>query len=386
MNGSGEDRPRLIGALFWGCLASIVVLHLVRQDETTGVRWLMAGLLISIVLLWPALRWRQGSGRWAVTGAFELLAVIVGALDGSGVSLFLILIVLSNITLAFGLRAGAINTGVLVAVLFAMQILAVHRSPAEAAYEALAIALYGIFVMTLATAVNEARSARDRADRLRAELAEAHQELRRHSERAHELAVAEERVRMARELHDSVGHHLTVVKVGLENAERWREREPEAVWQDVRQAKTLTADALQEIRRVVRALHPPRLDGGRGGAVLRELARTFRGTGLDVDVTVRGEERPLDEERGIVLFRALQESLTNALRHSGGSRVEARLDFVPGAVRLSVTDDGRGAAGTAHGFGLTALADRVRDAGGVLHAGDADGGGFLVRVELPEPA
>ncbi|MDR7276730.1 sensor histidine kinase [Catenuloplanes atrovinosus] len=381
-----RDRPRLIGVLFWGCIASVALLQAALWEVPAAVRALEIGLLALIALLWPALRWRRGTGRWPVTAAFTLLAVLAGAADGSSISLFLLLIALTNITLVFGPRAGALTTAVLAVAQFAAQLLAVHRSPAHAAYEAFAIALYGVFVMTLATAVTEARAARDGADRLHGELAEAHRQLRRYAERTHELAVAEERVRMARELHDSVGHHLTVVKVGLENAERWRDREPDSAWQDVRQAKTLTGDALQEIRRVVRALRPPQLDGRRGSDALRELARSFQGTGLDVDVAVDGEERPLDPGRETVLFRALQETLTNALRHSGGTRVAVRLGFAPGGVHLRVTDDGRGSGGAPPGFGLTSLAGRARDAGGSLTTCDAPGGGFEVRVDLPEPA
>ncbi len=380
------DRPRLVSVLFWGCLAALVVLHTVVPQPAAGGRWPLAVLLALTAALWPALQWRRGHGRWPATAAFLVLTVLAATVDGSGVSLFLMLIALANVTLAFGLRAGAITAGVLAALQFAAQLLLAHRSPGASAYEAFAIALYGVFVMTMATAVNEARAARDRADLLRGELAEAHQKLQLYADRVHELAVAEERVRMARELHDSVGHHLTVIKVGLENAERWHDRDPEVARQDVRQAKTLTGDALREIRRVVRALRPAQLDGRRGSEALGELARSFQGTGLEVDVAVDGEERSLDETREITLFRALQESLTNALRHSGGHRVAVRLSFVPEAVRLSVTDDGHGAGTAERGFGLTSLADRVRDAGGAMRAGDVDGGGFRVCVDLPEPA
>ncbi|MFI5841582.1 sensor histidine kinase [Catenuloplanes sp. NPDC051500] len=379
-----KDRPWLISMFFWGCLASLIVLHIAAWDQNAGVRALLAVLMCAIALVWPTLRWRRGAGRWAATAGFLLLALLIGVVEGSQVSFFLLLVALCNLTLVFGLRAGAVTTAVLVGLQFTAQLTIGHRSPVQSVYEALGIALNGVFVMALATAVGEARAARDHADLLHEELTQAHQELRGYAERAHELAVAEERVRMARELHDSVGHHLTVVKVGLENAERWRDREPDAAWQDVRQAKTLTGDALQEIRRVVRALRPPQLEGRRGSEALRELARTFDGTGLEVSIEVDGAERPLDAAREIVLFRAVQESLTNALRHSGAGRVVVRLGFTPDAVSLSVTDDGRGAEGAAHGFGLTALAGRVRDAGGVLHAGDA-GGGFQVRIELPSP-
>ena len=132
-------------------------------------------------------------------------------------------------------------------------------------------------------------------------------------------------------------------------------------------------------------MRPPLLDGRRGSAALRELARSFDGTGLQVDVLVDGDERVLDERRELVLFRVVQEALTNALRHSGGSSVSVRLGFGADAVRLSVADDGRGSVAES-GFGLTSLADRVREVGGALRTGNDTGGGFLIRVDLPEPA
>lgn len=379
-----QDRPRLLGTLFWGCLAALAVLHTANPGLAVAGRLPLAAILAVTAVAWRALRWRRGAGRWPVTAAFTVLSVLAAALDGTGVSLFLMLIALTNITLVFGMRAGAAVTTILTVAQFAGQLLLVHRSAGASAYEAFAIALYGVFVLTFAITVGEAREARDRADHLRSELGEAHQELQRYAERVHDLAVAEERVRMARELHDSVGHHLTVIKVGLENAERWHDRDPAAARDDIRQAKTLTGEALHEIRRVVRALRPAQLDGARGSAALRELARSFDGTGLAVEVTVDGEERELDETRETALFRALQESLTNALRHSGGSRVAVRLGFTPETVKLSVTDDGHGTGEAVHGFGLTSLADRIREAGGVMRAGNT-GGGFRVCVDLPEP-
>src|SRR5690606_24873213 len=87
--------------------------------------------------------------------------------------------------------------------------------------------------------------------------------------RVRELTVAEERARMAAEMHDSIGHHLTVIKLGLENAERFRDRRPEAAWEEVRQAKELTVAALADARRWVRALRPLPLDGHLGSEALR---------------------------------------------------------------------------------------------------------------------
>ncbi|GAA0241793.1 hypothetical protein GCM10009539_29000 [Cryptosporangium japonicum] len=376
----------MLTVLFWADLAVVVVTHLLYPGRSVAGFAPLVLLLGATVLLWPTLRWRRGSTRWAASAAFVVVVGAVTVADGSGSSVFLVLIALANVALAFGLRPALLATAGLSAWLGIAEVVVVHKPVDDAVYQSVGVMLFAAFVLGLGLALTQAREARDRADRLVTELAAAHEELRAYAGRVHTLAVAEERARMARELHDSVGHYLTVIKVGLENAERYRERDPDAAWTDVRQAKTLTADALQEVRRGVRAMRPPMLDGRRGSDALRELARSFDGTGLQVDVRVDGDERELDETRELVLFRALQEALTNALRHSGGSSVSVRLGFVPGAVHLAVSDDGHGDGSRPRGFGLTSLAERVRAVGGALHTGNEPGGGFLVRVDLPEPA
>jgi signal transduction histidine kinase len=201
------------------------------------------------------------------------------------------------------------------------------------------------------------------------------------AEEIRRLAVAEERARMAREMHDSLGHYLTVIKVGLENAERLRERATEKAWDEVRQAKLLTMEALTETRRSVRALRPLALEGRRGSAALSELARTF--DGLRVDLVVTGQERELGPDTEIVLYRAFQEGLTNVLRHAGATAVTAELSFEGRTTVLVITDDGGGAESLREGFGLVALGERVAALGGAVKAGNRAGGGFELRVELP---
>jgi signal transduction histidine kinase len=386
-----NDRPLLISVLFWADLVTVVAVHAAYPTANVLGNAAVAALLVLTVLAWTLLRWRRGAGRPVASAAFVVVTCAVFVADGTGTSIFLLLIALAHVSLVFGVRASVLATAAQALPLLAAELLLLRKPASEAFFQVLGLVLFAAFIVALTTAVTQARQARDRADRLNdelaaahKELATAHEELRRYAARVHELAVAEERTRMSRELHDSVGHHLTVIKVNLENAERYRERDPDAAWQDVRQAKTLTADALAEVRRGVRAMRPPQLDGRTGGAALRELARSFQGTGLDVAVAVEGDERALGAAREIVLLRVVQESLTNALRHSGGTNVSVRLAFDPAAVRLCVADDGRGAGTAAHGFGLTSLAERVRDVGGLLRAGDGDLGGFTVRVELPE--
>lgn len=252
------------------------------------------------------------------------------------------------------------------------------------------------FAVGASAALVEARRRREETEELLGELEAAHAELRRYSARVRDLTVAEERARMAREMHDSVGHYLTVVNVGLENAQRFRTTRPDAAWEEVGQAKNLTREALAETRRWVRALKPLTLEDRAGPDAMAALARSFEGTGWAVGFDVAGAPRDLPGETELVLYRALQEGLTNALRHANAQRVRASLAFDDGDgghVRLTVADDGRGApddtAGATRehppdgGFGLAALHERAEAAGGTVSPASAPDGGFVLRVELP---
>lgn len=109
---------------------------------------------------------------------------------------------------------------------------------------------------------------------------------------------------------------------------------------------------------------------------------------MAVSFRVQGEERELSPEADLLLYRALQEGLTNALKHSGASRIEARLAFEPSHVRLTVADNGHGTTDSdlgkgLAGFGLLGLRERVAELGGTFKAGGSEGGGFVLTVELP---
>ncbi len=135
----------------------------------------------------------------------------------------------------------------------------------------------------------------------------------------------------------------------------------------------------------MRALRPRVMEDRVGTGALAALARDFEGTGIAVSFEVVGEEHRVSPEAELILYRALQESLTNALKHSGGRRVEARLTFGRDSVCLTVTDDGRGTRETAgdRGVGLRGLEERAAAAGGVFSAGSVDRGEFVLRLELP---
>ncbi|MFI7634651.1 sensor histidine kinase [Nonomuraea sp. NPDC049400] len=365
-----SDRPMLFNVVFWVVLAATGVVAYAAEPGTPPWATPFAVNLALVAALWLPLPWRRTGGwRRPLPIAFLLATFALGYTGSAEVHQLLGLLAIANVAFVHSVRTAAVVIGCMTGTMFVTMVVS-GRSPLDATVQIVAIIVFASFVLGMASAVLEARRRRAEAQRLLA--------------RVRELTVAQERARMGAEMHDSIGHHLTVVKLSLENAERFRTRRPEAAWDEVRQAKELTVAALADARRWVRALRPLALEGRVGGAALERLAASFDGTGLAVSFEVVGGEPPLEPDVELVLYRVLQEGLTNAVRHADARHVTGTLAFDGERVVLVVADDGRGRDRDARGgFGLHSLAERARAVGGTLIAGDRPGGGFEVRAELP---
>ncbi|HEX6460779.1 MAG TPA: sensor histidine kinase [Thermoleophilaceae bacterium] len=234
------------------------------------------------------------------------------------------------------------------------------------------------------------RAVRDR--QLRAEALAAQAELlERDRELRAEQAVAEERARIARELHDLVAHNVSVMVVQA-GAERHALPEgADSTREALTSIETSGRQALAEARRLLGML---RRNGDTGGelepqpglAQLDFLVEQIERAGLPVRLEVEGERRPLPAGVDLCAYRVVQESLTNALKHAGPAHAEVRLRYLPAALDVDVADDGSGAQhpnGDGAGHGLIGMRERVALYGGRLEAGPRDGGGFAVHAEIP---
>ena len=229
--------------------------------------------------------------------------------------------------------------------------------------------------------------------RERAERTEAAEERAVRAERDREaaarVAVAEERTRIARELHDVVAHAMSVMVLQVGAV---RHRLPEA-YADEREAlgnvELAGRTALAEMRRLLDAMrydddelelapHP-------GLDELGSLVEEVRASGLDVRLWIGGEPFPLPPGLDLSAYRILQEGLTNVLKHARAGRAEVEVRYAQDEVRVVVRDDGVGAPSTAdgHGHGLVGVAERVKLYGGEMTAGRAADGGFELRARLP---
>jgi signal transduction histidine kinase len=240
----------------------------------------------------------------------------------------------------------------------------------------------GIFAAAAFTAVVTELLRREQ--RARGELADANVALRGYAAQAEELATTQERNRLARDIHDGLGHHLTVVQMQVQAARAVLSTDPAKADAVLAQAQQQSTEALAEVRRSVSTLREPRITLPLADA-LKALAADTTAAGVPTDLDVTGTVRELSRDAEESLFRVAQEGLTNVRKHAAARRARLVLDYGEGTVRLEVCDDGQGTAGAADrsGFGLLGLRERASRVGGSVELESAPGQGTTLRVAVP---
>ncbi|MFC9161647.1 sensor histidine kinase [Streptomyces fungicidicus] len=195
----------------------------------------------------------------------------------------------------------------------------------------------------------------------------------------------EERLRIARELHDSLTHQISVVKVQSEVAVHVARRRGERVPEALLAIQEAAREASRELRATLEALRDDDTTPPYGLDHIPHLVKRFRTTGLEATLTIEGHPRAVPAAVGRTAYRIVQESLTNAARHASATTASVVIDHRPDALAVRVDDDGRTSPDTvpAPGIGLLGMRERVTALGGRLHTGPRGTGGFTVRAELP---
>ncbi|MGH2807609.1 MAG: sensor histidine kinase [Actinomycetota bacterium] len=237
------------------------------------------------------------------------------------------------------------------------------------------VLLLGLWLRTRSQLVAEARDRAEQAERTKEE------EARRR--------VDEERLRIARDVHDTVAHLIATINVQAGSAVHVLDKRPEQAREALVAIKQASAEAMRDLRTTLGMLRnvdeasrspSPRL------AQLPDLVTMARDAGLETQVDVSGEERDLPSSVDLAAYRILQESLTNVIRHANASRVTLSLTYAPNRLELRVVDDGRGANSQGEnsaGTGIQGMRERAALLGGRLSAGPRAEGGFSVHAELP---
>jgi len=206
-------------------------------------------------------------------------------------------------------------------------------------------------------------------------------------------AVLDERARIARELHDTVAHGITVMVVQAGAAEQLLDSDPDKAHQPLETVRRTGQESLAEMRRLLHLLRTSNDDDGRTPPPslkrLPELVSQLREAGLPVDLCVEGDPVPLPPGVDLCVYRVVQEALTNSLRHAGPSPTTAVVRYEQDAIHVTVTDTGPAPIGppaAGGGHGLVGMRERVLLYGGTVSAEPAPDGGFVVRARIPVSA
>jgi signal transduction histidine kinase len=313
----------------------------------------------------------------AAVGAPELAAVLTIQLWGDFVPL---LVAAYSVARYAPARQAALGGGLLAAAVAIVE-LRVPVSGTTANIPFIWVPVCAALAAGRALRVREHRHAEtsDRARRLEAE--------RDASVRA---AVADERERIARELHDIVAHCVTVMVVQAGAAEDLIDRDPQAAREPLQAIQETGREAVAELRRMLGLLRgetaTPALTPQPGTAELDELAAQIDAAGLPVRLRIAGAPRPLPPGIELAGYRIIQEALTNALKHARARAATVSLRYGAQWLEIEVSDDGHGGSPNGHGHGLIGMRERAALYSGELEAGPGPDGGFRVRARLPVEA
>jgi signal transduction histidine kinase len=379
----GRREAVLDVALAAAVFAASVALLAARGHSGADTRSLDAlGVLLAALASLPLLAWRRAPlGVFAVTAAASAVLNGLGYPPGPplGPTVALYLLALN----AERTRRSRWTTGSVVVAVFVAHAGAV--AVAEGEFPTVAL-LFGALVWGGAWVIGD--RVRQRRARI-VELVDRARRAEKEAERERRLAAAEERTRIARDLHDSAGHAINVILVQAGAARLLSKQDPERSQAAIETIEEVARETLGEIDHLVRALREDDLPDEAGTvepplglAALETLAERHRSVGLTVDLEESGPRRPLSPGLDQAAYRILQEALTNAARHGSGN-AHVQIGFRPRALELIVTNPTRSGSPPGDvGHGIVGMRERATLLGGSLDAGATDGR-FRVQARLP---
>ncbi|MFB7172305.1 sensor histidine kinase [Streptomyces sp. NPDC056254] len=351
-----------------GVAAALLVTGLSGQHSATGL-----GLLGYVLLAVGGLA--LAAGRRAPVAVLAVTGLCAVGYQAAG---FDVAAVAFLFAVYAAMRAGhrIVTVAVSVAVLAALPVAALASGLHDTG-EAFAQARGALQIAWLiaAGAAGEAlRQAEQRAD-----------EAERTREETARRRADEERLHIARELHDSLTHQISVIKVQSEAAVHVARKRGEPVPEALLAIREAGREASRELRATLEALRDDDTTPPHGLDHLPELVERASGTGLQATLTIEGQRHDVPAAVGRTVYRIVQESLTNIARHADATTASVRIDYYPDAVALQVDDNGKATPDAAPmpGIGMLGMRERVTALGGRLQAAPRDEGGFTVRAELP---
>ncbi len=224
-----------------------------------------------------------------------------------------------------------------------------------------------------------AEDALEQLDRSRADLEKAYLKLVEMSKEREALAAAEERARLARELHDTIAHSLTAIVVSLEAGKKLLPKDPVKALAEIEKSQLQARKGLEEVRLAVKALRPGELEEKDFRSALRSLSRDYSGSGIKIDFEI-DEQLVLSPARETAFYRIIQECITNSVRHGRAGEIKVCITGGENGQKIEVKDNGRGCEKISEGYGLKGIRERVSALGGIVYFTNRKNEGFTVKA------
>ncbi|OPZ84353.1 MAG: Sensor histidine kinase DesK [Firmicutes bacterium ADurb.Bin419] len=231
--------------------------------------------------------------------------------------------------------------------------------------------------------ITEYKNLFDEVSEKNIELSAMNEQLSEYAETVEELAIIKERNRFARDVHDTLGHTMTLLISLLEVSSIMCRQDPEKTEEKLSEALKAARDGLKELRRSIKGLEPEKLETQDLISSINKLIYDFKPSGMDIDFTHEGFNSFASPTYSKVIFRVCQEALTNSLRHGKAKHVNIILRLIDNKIKLFIFDDGCGSPDIKKGFGLSGMEQRVKDLDGDIVFGSDGESGFNIRLEIP---
>ncbi|MDX9865269.1 MAG: sensor histidine kinase [Anaerolineaceae bacterium] len=242
-----------------------------------------------------------------------------------------------------------------------------------------------VFIVIFTQMAVDEKHASSEGERLAERLEEANQRLRNYALQIEELAISKERNRLAREIHDGLGHYLTSINMQIRASQAVREKDARRADEALEKARLLTQQALTDVRGSVSALRTDPAESLPLAEMIAETIKNCEVAGVEAVFRTLGIPRPISPQAHLTLFRAAQEGVNNICKHAQADHAWITLDYCDtDHILLTVQDNGKGSTNTDGGFGIMGLRERVHLLNGELNISSAEGQGLSLEIKVPE--
>lgn len=239
-----------------------------------------------------------------------------------------------------------------------------------------------VFILYMVVLTLSQTSEKERILRLNSQLQTANQKLEEYAQEQVRMTETRERNRLAREIHDTLGHSLTGIITGIEACIMLMDIAPEATKEQLRAIAQVARNGITDVRHSVNALRPDALETLDLEAAIRKLVEESESsTGVKIDLVFPGDLQDLDQDEEDVLYRIVQESITNAIRHGNATHIDVRIEREDNDLRIRIADNGKGCDDIQSGFGLHHMQERIDMLKGTLSYSGKDG--FVIEAVVP---